>query len=661
MSGLHLRWAATILLAQCLFGQSKDLTSMSFEDFMNVEVVSVSKSRQKLAQSAAAVYVITREDIRRSGATSLPEVLRLAPGVFVARLNGLAWVVGIRGFNNIDSNKLQVLVDGRSIYNPLMSGVVWTENVAMLDDIERIEVIRGPGATMWGANSVAGVINIITRSAQDTVGGSVTAVGGGFDPLHARFRYGGKAGEKVAWRAWGEGSLFGQTPFAPGGPRLDRWGSERGGFRMDVQPGPRDTLLVEGEINNVAPDVLEWVAGPRGAELRRYQTGDTDAHLMGRWNHTTAAGHEVEVQLSAEDDQVNAGAFTGRVQVLDAAAQDSFHMGVRHTLMLGAGVRGNLIETSGTPEFSFDPASRNYYVGSAFVEDGWELVRDRLTVSAGARVEAYSIAGGAVEPMARVSWTPDRRQAYWASFSRAVRTPCHVDYAVRTPMALPGLPVVLMLQGNSAFRPELMNGFEAGARHQIRRRVALDIAAFRHRYAGLQGYTVPVGPDGRSPVSLLPGSNLLAIPLTNANAFDGVNQGVELTVQWELRKGVDVTASYSSLFSSSSLRPGFNPASTVAIAYYTPKHMWQIRPHWEFARWWSADLALYRAQNFPGGVLGNASRLDLRLARRLGEYTEVSVSGQNLLRPYTQEMVGTVLYPGGLVPRSVEVGLHWTF
>lgn len=622
---------------------------------MNLEVTSVEKNRQKLSKTPAAVFVITQEDIRRSGATSLPEVLRMAPGVSVARIGGSQWAVGVRGFNNLYSNKLLVMIDGRTIYNALMSGVLWSENLVMLEDIERIEVIRGPGATMWGANAVSGVINIITKSATATTGGMAAVSGGTFDHARARVRYGRSMGDNSAWRGWAQYTLQGQATF-PGLPSLDDWRTARGGMRVDWKIGPQDSLFAEGEVQTSNPQVLQNDAG---SLARVMDAGSTSGYLMGRWDHTTRRGDTLSVQASESDDSLNAGVFSARVRSIDLDIQDTIHLGSRHSLIFGGGARANMIETKGTSAFSFDPANRTYYMANGFVADEWTLRPDILTLSLGTKLEDYTRAGFTVQPTARLMWTPTAWQGYWVSGSRAVRTAAHTDYAIRVSLLIPGVALPIDVRGNEQFQPEVLNAFEAGARFQVHRKLGIDIAAFRHAYDGLYAYRL--GAPTLAGGSVYPGLPALVIPAITANGLDGTNQGVEVALHYDIRRGLDVSGSYSSLFVSTTYRPGLSAANTFTFADNTPEHQFQVRSSWDFARKWKADAALYWTGSLPGGALPAYSRLNCRIARSIGEFAEFSVSGENLLRPYQQEFAGNVFYPAGLVPRSVDVGLRWNF
>jgi iron complex outermembrane receptor protein len=656
--------AVALLAAQILVAQEKDLTSLSLEDFLNVEVVSVDKTRQKLSRSAAAVFVITQDDIRRSGATCLPEVLRLVPGVHVAHVAGSEWSVSIRGFSGIYANKLLVMIDGRPVYNALLSGTLWGENFMVLEDIERIEVIRGPGATMWGANAVSGVINVITKTAQATKGGMAAVSAGTSDPARARVRYGGGAGPDAAWRGWVQYGLNGQ-PKVPGLPgTLDPWTDGRGGVRLDWNIGKSDSLLVEGEVQrNGGPTPLTGAAQPGSFLLNVVDSSTAGGYVMGRWTHTNRRGDETSLQVSDTNDHIRATVFAAEINTLDLDFQHTMHLSAGHTLTAGGGGRLNAIETAGTAALSFSPASRNYHVVNGFLQDEWELKPDRLILTAGAKVEDYTLAGTSLEPTARLMWTPTARQGYWVAVSRAVRTPAHTDYAVRLLISPPGLPLPLELMGSDQFQPEVLNAFETGTRFRVHRSWAFDVTVFRHQYSGLYSYALPFSSTGGlAPVVLgTPGDPIPVIPAVTANALNGVNQGAEGVVYFDVRRGWQLSGSYSSLFAGTTFRPGYNAQNSFALPTSSPKHQWQVRSSWDVMRHWTADLAFYRTGALPDGTLPGYTRLDCRFGRSLGESAEISVSGQNLLRPYQREVASNILWASGLAPRAVELSLRWNF
>lgn len=661
MSRIRAHYLTGLVLAAVSSAQQKDLTSLSLEDFLNVEVTSVDKSPQKLSRTPAAVYVITQEDIRRSGANNLPEVLRLAPGVSVSNISGSAWAVSIRGFGNIYSNKLLVLVDGRTVYSALLSGTLWGEELVMLEDIERIEVIRGPGATMWGANAVSGVINIITKNTKDTHGGLAAVSGGTYHPIKGRIRYGGSMGQTGGWRTWLQYTRQGQAYMPEAGRALEPWPTIRGGARLDRDLGDRDSVVVEGEVEHYSPESPLISPHPQPGQplVNILKAGTSSGFLMGRWRHVTRRGDESTIQASFDDEAMDVLIFQARVRTLDLDWNRKYGLSRGHTLAFGAGARANVISTSGTPEFRFDPANRTYGILSGFIQDEWQLSPDKLTLTFGAKLERYTLAGAALQPTARLMWTPTPKAGLWASVSRAVRTPAHTDYAARISVSTAGMPFALEISGNEALRPEVLKAFEAGTRFQLGRAWAFDIAAFRHRYTELDAYRVT--PPSAADFAAIAMGRFVTLPAIAVNGIDGWNQGVEAEAIFQARRWWQLSGSYSYMHENRSLRPGLSPANSFVLPTYSPGHQGQIRSSWNLGRFWNADTTVYRIGQLTGGALPGYTRLDCRLARRLGESAEFSINGQNLLRPQQREFAGNLMYPAGYVRRSIEAGVRWTF
>jgi iron complex outermembrane recepter protein len=639
--------------------QTGDLTSLSLEEFLKVEVTSVSKSREKLVRSPAAVYVITQEDIRRSGASTLPEVLRLAPGVHVARISGSAWAVGIRGVNNIYSNKLLVLIDGRTVYNPLFSGTLWHEHLVLLEDIDRIEVIRGPGATMWGANAVSGVISITTLGARAAPGGQLRISGGTLNPVRSGFVYGAESGDRLAWKVAGQYERLNQPVPVPGDESAGAVSVGRGSVRLEWKPGERDTLLVDAQAGHNLGSVSSVDSSTPGSSRVSIDSQATVSFAMGRWTHQSRSGNETAGRAYVTNTRMEAGDFTGQITTVDFDLQQSVRLGPRHRIVAGGGARTDRIATGGAGTLGFQPSGRTYNTLNAFVEEQWDVAPDKLTLSGGAKLERYTVAGTSLQPTGRVMWTPTPRQGYWAAVSRAVRTPAHTDYALRATVQTPELPFLILLQGNDQFRPEVLDAYETGARFQFTRRLAIDATGFEHRYGRLPGYVYPrldapprvlSGGPGWPPV----------IPMSTANLQDGVNRGIESAVQYDVLPGLQLSACYAALSVRTWFRPGFTPANTYVFPDNTPEHQGHVRAAWNISRRWSADGVVY-VQGATRGALPGYTRLDARLSRQLGESLEIGVSGQHLLRPHQTESAGDFMYRPVSVPRSVEVSLRWRF
>ena len=408
-----------------------DLDQLSRTDVkvpaMDLEVTSVTKQESTVGRSPAAVFVITPEMIRRSGAMNVPEALRMAPGVDVARVSTNTWAISIRGFNSVNSNKLLVLIDGRSIYNQISSGVLWDQQDVMLEDVERIEVVRGPGGTLWGANAVNGVINIITKSAKDTQGGLVTAGGGYQDKWSGATRYGGHSGEDFFWRVYAKD--FEDAPAnLPDGIAHDQWRQGRGGFRMDWFPNhtKADTLTLQGDFyqsaageSGVRPTPTFPYASPFDEDIH-----GSGANVLGRWTHVIDERQDWSLLTYYDQYLLGQTISNTNTNIFDIEFQDRFPLGDRNEIVWGMAYRycGFNLRGDGF-DFAFNPEEQSTSLPSVFVQDQITLVKDRLSLILGSKFEYNDYTGFEVQPSGRLLWTPDRKQSVWAAISRAVRTP----------------------------------------------------------------------------------------------------------------------------------------------------------------------------------------------------------------------------------------------
>jgi iron complex outermembrane receptor protein len=414
-----------------------DLTELSIEDLMKIEITSVSKKAQKVSDAAAAVFVITQEDIRRSGATSIADALRMAPGLEVARIDANKWAVTARGINNYLTNKLLVLMDGRSVYQPLFAGVYWNLQDTLLEDIERIEVIRGPGATLWGANAVNGVINIITKTAKETEGGLFTAGGGTNEKGFGGLRYGAKVGEESYLRAYGKYFNRGAFPNVTGVGSSGAWDSGSGGFRLDSDFSPDSSLTLQGDIAQGYIDDISERTVLTPPYLKTF-TGSTfsTANLLTRWKRKISATSDLSLQLYYDYSNNRAPDMREIRNTVDVDLQHRFALGARHDIVWGLGYRNTRGDFSADSLVTLDPSRRGDELFSGFVQDDIVLVPDRLHLILGSKLEHNDYTGVEVQPSGRLIWTPDERHTFWGAISRAVRTPSWVETDGRVPSAI---------------------------------------------------------------------------------------------------------------------------------------------------------------------------------------------------------------------------------
>ena len=643
---------------------SQSLGGASLEELMNIQVTSVSKKEQTLAKTGAAVFVINQEDIRRSGATSIPDLLRLAPGVDVAQIDSNQWAVSIRGFNELYSNKVLVLIDGRTLYVDSFSGVFWDQVDTPLEDIDRVEIIRGPGGTVWGANAVNGVINIITKSSSDTKGALVSGGGGSRGTAEGLVQYGGDAGSVGAYRVYGRYFNIDNSTYPGGSEAADGWHSSQAGFRSDLSPTSRDTLSLQGafiateggaasSVVNTAPLALVTVTNP----LR-----STSGDVLGRWVHTLANGSETSLQIYDTD----MGRQESRVRIanntLDLEFQQHLTAGSRHDIVWGVDYRNS--QDSLRPAASYalqvTPPVKADNLTTAFLQDEIRISKS-VFLTVGSKFEHNSYTGFEFEPSAQLVWTASDRHSLWASAARAIRQPDHVDEGVlfnQTIAPVPGVGSALVtINGNTNFVAEHLNDYEAGYRGQATRRLSLDATGFLSFYSRLQS-TEPLTPF----VDFSTGAPLLVLPLQFGNLGHATDFGVELFANWSVTSSWRISPGYSFLEMKSGIDPGSHDTSNALIAGNSPRHQPQIRSLLNLKKNVELDTSLkfvskLTSQNVPG-----YARLDTRLGWRPGERIELSVVGQNLATPRHIEFIdNSGFFVATEVERTVFGKITWRF
>ena len=491
-----------------------DPTSLNLEDLMQVEVSSAARKQQKMSDTAAAAYVISQEDIRRSGATSIPEALRLAPGLNVARIGSSSWAISARGFNGRYANKLLVLMDGRTVYTPMFSGVFWDVQDTLMEDIERIEVIRGPGAAMWGANAVNGVINIITKSARDTQGNLAIAGAGSMERGFAGFRHGGQIDDDTYYRVYGKAFDRGAAESGSGKQLDDDWRGLRSGFRLDKRLADGDKLTVQGDAYTLK--VGETV-NPYGLSTPPFgvpfATDDLaqGANVLARWQHRLDNQSEMTLQAYFDQTKFSAPKLSETLQTLDVDFQHRLAPSLTHDVMWGANVRHIRSQASNTADISFSPASHAYTNFSFFLQDDIALIPERLRLTLGSKVEVPHFGGTELQPNVRLLWTPNGSNSVWLAASRASRTPSRGETESRVAVALfnpATAPLQFVTVPNPDLEAEKLTAYEVGYRTLLTNRLSLDIAAFSNRYSdqslwdvgGLQLAMSPV-PHGVVPLA----------------------------------------------------------------------------------------------------------------------------------------------------------------
>ena len=629
-----------------------------------MEVTSVSKKEQKISEAASAVFVITSEDIARSGANDIPDLLRMVPGVEVAQINSSKWAISIRGFNGQYSNKLLVLVDGRTVYTPMLSGVFWDAQDVLLDNIDRIEVIRGPGATVWGANAVNGVINIITKKTSDTQGAFATAGGGSYEHGFGAARYGGRLGGATSYRLFADGFDRNQYPAPFGLNGNDDWEMVHGGFRVDTSASAQDSITVEGDANSgnageVASSVVSISPPINGLlDLRdRYSGWD----LLSRWNHTSSAHSETSLQVYFDRNTRSDTTYGFGVNTFDLDFQHHIGWGTRQDFVWGLGYRVSSDDTLATLRISFTPASRTTQLFSSFVQDEITILPERLYLSLGTKLEHNDYTGFGLEPSGRIAWTPNARNTLWAAVSQAQRTPARSDTGILVNLAaLSGpnnIPMLVGYTGNPNEKAERETSVETGYRARLSSSVSLDSTIFFNHYGDL--------------VSVEPGSPLfdadptphLVVLSRFANLLYGETHGFETLVNWKVTRRWTLSPSYSFLTmhlhreaSSADLTTAPETEGSV------PTHQAQLRSQVNLPLHLQWNAAANFVGSLPALAVPSYTRLDSNMTWQAGERFSISLVGQNLLHDRHLEYTGPdSSVQSDLIKRSVYAKVTWRF
>jgi iron complex outermembrane receptor protein len=621
------------------------VADLSLEELLDVKVTSVSKKEEKLADAAAAIFVLNNDDLRRSGATSFAEALRLVPGLHVAAANSAEWAISARGFTSLYANKLLVLVDGRTVYNPIFAGVFWDLQQMNLEDVDRVEVIRGPGATVWGANAVNGVINVVSKSARDTQGTFLYGSGGDVHLTMDGARYGGKLGKDTYYRIEGGYQLTDDYPLANGNPGGDSWQSERLGFRLDHHPD--------------AATHLTWQAGTVVNQLADYDSDAYNVNTLGRWTHVLSDRASVEVQAYYDrTDRKDVFRGASAVDTFDLTAQNTFGVGERHEAIWGLGYRfaaTRLQEFPNTPFLVQDNQARQQLF-SAFVQDEIKLIPDKLTFTAGIKLEHNEFTGLELQPSFRASFKPADNQTLWASVSRAVRTPSEFEGAnmlgvITGPNFIgPGgglyTPVIF---GNGNPASEVLWAYELGYRIQPAKWVSVDLATYYNEYTDLIGFD-------QTQTTFTPGTPGVAA-LSWANTQEGRAYGGEASLTVAPLDYWRLTTSYA-LVQVDITGPGFGNS--------TPKHQVMIRSSLDI----SAQMSLDAQIRYVDSLIARANpssvpdyvTADVRWSYRPTPQLEFSLVGQNLFsRQHAEQPASTIGAITTEVPRGFYGKFTWKF
>lgn len=636
--------------------RTRALADLSIEELLNESITSVSKRETPLGEAPSAITVLAAEDILSHGITSLPEALRLVPGLDVARIGASQWAISSRGFNDQYANKLLVLLDGRSVYTPAFGGVFWDAQDIVLDDLDRIEVIRGPGATLWGANAVTGVINITTKPAKDTQGGRITLNAGSENRLSATVRHGGALSPTAHYRVYVKRFERAGLEDAAGARTPDAWDAWRAGFRTDWQASARDLLTLQGDyyLQHTGEQVdLPQLTAPLS---RRFivENLNRGGNVLARWTRTFSDASHLSVQSYADHFQHWAGLTRERRDTGDLELEFRQPFAGRHDVIVGAGYRFTTDRFNTTPSLAWMPAHRDLRLFTAFLQDEIALVPHRLHATLGTKVEHNDFTGWETQPGLRLLWLPTPRQTVWASASRAVSTPNRflrdARFTTGAFQQSPFAPVfATVLIGNPAAASETQKAFEAGYRFEAYRQLYVDVTAYYNLFDRLRDVRSGA-PQFQSPPPHM------VLPLYFQTTGAGETYGAEFAVHWKPVPNLHLYASYSRL----EVRIPGDPGSS-------PRHQASARMRLAVSKRIELNAAAFHVDRITLGfapfttVIPAYLRLDAGLTWAASSRFTLGLWGQNLLDPRHPEFTSVTNFQNAEVPRTFAARASWRF
>lgn len=628
-------WAG-LLCARALFGGSSerpvDLTQLSIEELMQIEVTSVSKKEERLFESAAAVFILTQEDLQRSGARTIQDALRLVPGMNVGRIDANKWAISVRGFNQTFSNKLLVMIDGRSVYSRIFSGVFWETQDIMLEDVERIEVIRGPGATLWGANAVNGVINIITRHTDQTQGGLLHAGYGSHETGPFGMRYGGRFGGNGFYRLYSQVFQRDASQLQSGEPGSDDWWMVKNGFRADYRISSRDAAMVSGEMywGTVGQTIKTEFLYPSYGRRTTHDLDVIGGHLLGRWNHRVSPVSDFTLKLFyshiGRDDSLMIG---GNFQNIDLDFEYRWAPNLRHSIIWGGGIRFTSDRFDNTELVHFTPPSRNYNLYGIYIQDDVNLMDSRLFVTLGSKFERDDLAGTEFQPNIRLRWLPSRHMTMWGAISRAVRTPARSDQSfsmTRHLMSVGDDVYFLQMLGTPNLPSESLLSHELGFRLHPTSWLFFDCTGFCHDYAHLRTYAL-----GPVHAAASDSGTVYTVPYVAGDDMAGRSCGFESFIEYQASR-VRLRGTYA--FFRLWLDPEEHIENMRAedMEGEAPRHQWTLQTFVDLPFNLELDGTLRYVDGLPAIPVDAYLTADVRAGWSPSPNWEWSIMGRNLLQ-----------------------------
>lgn len=629
--------------------EPEDFFEMSIEELMNIEITTASKKEEKLFKTPAATYVITSEDIRRSGATSIMEALRMVPGLQVARINANKWAISSRGFNQEFANKMLVMIDGRSIYTPHYGGVRWDTHDVMLEDIERIEVIRGPGGTLWGANAINGIINIIMKNAKDTQGVLATGGGGTEEEGFGAVRYGGRIYDKTYFRVYSKYFNRGDGTQPTGGSGKDGWDVFRGGFRIDSYPTERDQWTLLGDIydGGIGQTGTTYSLTAPISQSYTHENSVNGGNILARWKRTFSEDSDMILQIYYDRQKRLEKVLGETLNTYDIDFQHHFPLNDSHEIIWGLGYRLNRHTLDGTFNYSLNPRHRDLNIYSGFLQDRITLVEDKLKLTVGTKIEHNNFCGFEFQPSGRLMWTPDNRNTVWGAITSAMKTPNRYDRDSTTSWGVFQIDSSIVSQeayGDDDVGCEEVIAYELGYRTKPTDKLLLDVVGFLNIYDGI------TATERMANISK-PGYTIW--PYKIGNNLDGETYGVEISATYQASKNWRLNAGYT--FLQMQLHPdSSNTTRDAAVEGQSPHNQFHLRSFYDIRDDLELDFSLNYIDNLPEGDIPHYLRFDVRLGWHVTENLELSVVGQNLFDKRHPEFGAEA----GQVPTEAERGLY---
>lgn len=642
--------------------QPTDLAGLDLEDLMEIEVTSVSRKEERVISAPAAVYVLTDEDIRRSGYTSIPELLRLVPGMHVAKSNSSTWAISTRGFSDVFANKLLVMIDGRTVYSPIFSGTYWDVQDYVLEDIERIEVVRGPGGTLWGGNAVNGVVNIITKKAKKTQGGLVAGSLGSADRTQNSVRYGGAIGKDASYRLYAKYREFDEFDAVGGGDLFDDWYTMQSGFRFDLSASRETEVSIQGDVYSGSQQlggVASTDVSPY-SELFETNSDSSGGNLLAKISHEFSADSTVQLQMYF--DRANRASFRGGTHstTYDLDLQHQYAFSKRNELVYGFGVRLLDDEFYSDGSFFADPSSRFYEKTNAFIQNGYEVLPDELKLITGLKIEHNEFTGSEFQPNVRLQWSIDPKLSVWGAVSRAVRTPSRFEHDLGLDIfgfdPGIGVPGVARLVPNKQMDSEELLAYEIGIKAHPRNELSFDAAIFLNHYDNVNTF------DYRETFIDSSSGPKLVQPIVVGNNSEARAYGGEVSFDWHASSRLRFVGTYSYLANNVVATANAADTDIELRQDYCPAHQLSLRTQIKLGEDWELDPTLRYVDTISGLVIDSYVELDLRLGFRPSSEWEFALIGQNLLHESRQEFSNSPIgVYAGEVERAILGKVTWRF